>query len=181
MKSSANRAVFLDRDGVINQKFPEGQYVTRWEEFCFLPGIAEAIAVLKGAGFRVFVVTNQRCVAKGFVSLPEMDVLHHRMLSALAAADAAVDGVYCCPHDIVPPCECRKPRPGMLVAAARTHQLDLARSWMIGDSPTDIEAGKNAGCRTVRILTVGDAESGAADLFAESLPDAVRQILACGD
>lgn len=181
MRSSANRAVFLDRDGVINQKFPEGQYVTRWEEFRFLPGTAEAIAVLNGAGFRVFIATNQRCVAKGVVSLQDMDALHRQMLSALGEANAQVEEVYCCPHEIEPACECRKPRPGMLLAAARAHQLDLTRSWMIGDSPSDIEAGKNAGCKTVRIMAAGDADYGAADLFAESLPDAVRQIIARED
>lgn len=181
MRFSANRAVFLDRDGVINRKAPDGQYVTRWEEFQFLPGIADAIAVLKSAGFLVIVVTNQRCVAKGLATLRDVEVLHRRMVGALAEANAVVDGIYCCPHESDPPCECRKPRPGLLVAAARAQGVDLIRSWMIGDSPSDVQAGKNAGCKTVRILNADGVDREAADLIAESLPDAVQKILTSED
>src|SRR5713226_8081108 len=93
------RAAFLDRDGVINRKLPDGQYVTHWEEMQFLPRVDSAIASLKRAGFRVIVVSNQRCVAKGLLSLCDLDLINRRMLAELAAADAVIDEVYCCPHE----------------------------------------------------------------------------------
>jgi len=171
------RAAFLDRDGVINRKPKEGQYVTRWEEMQFLPGVAEGIALLIGAGFCVIVASNQRCVAKGLLTVRELDLIHQRMCQELAAAGAVITEVYYCPHDTQPPCSCRKPAPGMLLAAARAHEIDLTASWMIGDSDIDVEAGKNAGCRTARILKSDQIASGSADVLAQSLLLAVHQIL----
>ena len=177
------RAAFLDRDGVINRKPPEGQYVTRWEEMQFLPGAAEAVALLGGAGFRVIVVTNQRCVAKGLLTVPELELIHQRMCDQLAASGAVIDEIYYCPHEEEPPCSCRKPAPGMILTAARAHQIDLPASWMIGDSDRDVEAGRRAGCRTARILKSDQVASGVADVSARSLLNAVEKILrlqSCG-
>ncbi len=180
------RAVFLDRDGVINRKPPEGQYVTRWEDFHFLPGVVESIALLNQAGFSVIVVTNQRCVAKGFITIADIEKMHKLMSDSLARAGAALDGVYYCPHEKEPLCNCRKPAPGMLIEAARAHEISLINSWMIGDSDIDIEAGKNAGCKTARLVTametVGDSRSNSTppnsgDIVAPSLLDAIHQIL----
>jgi len=171
------RAAFLDRDGVINRKPKEGQYVTRWEEMQFLPGVAEGIALLIGAGFCVIVVSNQRCVAKGLLTVRELGLIHERMCQELAAAGAVITEVYYCPHETQPPCSCRKPAPGMLLAAARAHEIDLTASWMIGDSHIDVEAGKNAGCRTARILKSDQVANGSADVLAQSLLLAVQQIL----
>jgi D-glycero-D-manno-heptose 1,7-bisphosphate phosphatase len=172
-----NKAAFLDRDGVINRKLPEGQYVTRWEEMEFLSGVAEAIDLLVAAGFRVIVVTNQRCVAKGLLTVPELDLIHERMCQQLAISGAIITEVYYCPHEVQPPCSCRKPAPGMLLAAARAHQIDLSVSWMIGDSDIDIEAGRKAGCRTARILKSDQLPGSAADVSAPSLLEAVHQVL----
>lgn len=173
-----NRAAFLDRDGVINQKAPtEGEYITRWEKMHILPRVAEAIALLNRAGFRVIVVSNQRCVAKGLLTTSELDSIHERMCRELTAKGARIDAVYYCPHEEQPRCGCRKPAPGMLFAAANEHKVDLSSSWMIGDSEKDVEAGRSAGCRTMRI--VGDeatADKGA-DAHAQSLLEAVQQIL----
>jgi len=174
------RAAFLDRDGVINQKAPEGHYVTCWEEMHFLPDAARAIAMLNQADFRVIVVSNQRCVARGLMTAADLDSLHQQMCNALAGAGAIVDGAYYCPHDKQPPCSCRKPAPGMLLTAARAHQIDLAASWMIGDSEIDVEAGRNAGCRTVLLARDGDTGVGNADVVAPSLLEAVQQILRWG-
>jgi len=171
------KAVFLDRDGVINRKPPEGEYVTSWEGLELLPGVAEATASLVKTGFRVIVVSNQRCVSKGLLTVRELESIHQRLCQKLAAASAVITAVYYCPHDTQPPCTCRKPAPGMLLAAARDHELDLTGSWMIGDSDTDVEAGKKAGCRTARILKIGEMPHGGADIFAQSLFDAVQQIL----
>lgn len=171
------RAAFLDRDGVINRKPPEGQYVTRWEEMQILPGVAEAIALLSGAGFCVIVVSNQRCVAKGLLTVLELDLIHQRLCQKLATAGAEITKVYYCPHEKYPPCTCRKPAPGMILAAARAHEINLTASWMIGDSDIDVQAGRNAGCRTARILRSDQAGTDVADVFAQSLLDAVHQIL----
>ena len=171
-----SRAAFLDRDGVINRKPPEGQYVTRWEELHFLPGVAGAIARLSRIGFRVIVVSNQRCIAKGLVTAPDMDAMHKRMCSEMAAAGATIDAVYYCPHEKVPPCSCRKPAPGMLLSAARDHQIDLAASWMIGDCEVDIAAGRNARCKTV-LISEGPHPNSEADIIARSLAEAVEKIL----
>src|SRR5215467_10342099 len=119
------RAAFLDRDGVINRKAPEGEYVTRWEEVEILPGAAEAIVLLNQSGLCAVVVSNQRCVAKGLITAAELEALHRRMCEALGSAGATVDAVYFCPHETEPPCRCRKPQPGMLFDAARDHGIDL--------------------------------------------------------
>lgn len=183
------RAAFLDRDGVINQKAPDGQYVTRWEDFHILPGVIEGIVRLNRAGLRVIVVTNQRCVAKGLLTEAELGKLHRQMSEHLARAGAPVDGIYYCPHELESACDCRKPAPGMLLEAARAHGLDLRASWMIGDSDSDIQAGKNAGCRTARLLgkkqTEDEREDGCAlpgdaDIIAASFLDAIQQILQLG-
>ncbi|MGA7645457.1 MAG: HAD family hydrolase [Terriglobales bacterium] len=172
-----NKAAFLDRDGVINRKPPEGQYVTRWDELGFLPGVAHAIAQLNQAGFRVIVVSNQRCVAKGLLTAADLDSIHRRMCIELAAAGAIVDAVYYCPHEKLPPCSCRKPAPGMLLSAAREHQIDLTASWIIGDSDADVSAGRSAGCKTALLTANGERANGMTDVVAESLLEAVHKIL----
>jgi D-glycero-D-manno-heptose 1,7-bisphosphate phosphatase len=173
-----NKAAFLDRDGVINRKAEtEDEYITRWEEMHILPGVVEAIALLNRSGFRVIVVTNQRCVAKGFLTSNELESVHRRMCQELAAMGAVIDEVYYCPHEEQPPCGCRKPEPGMLLEAANEYEVDLTSSWMIGDSEKDVEAGKSAGCRTARILRSHACSSGKPDVLATSLLEAVQQIL----
>jgi D-glycero-D-manno-heptose 1,7-bisphosphate phosphatase len=175
-----NRAAFLDRDGVINYKAPEGQYVTCLEEFQFIPGVEEAIGSLNKAGYIVIVVTNQRCVAKGLLTAQGLDSIHEWMCQELADAGATIAGVYSCPHENEPPCGCRKPAPGMLLRAARVHEIDLTTSWLVGDSDIDIQAGRRASCRTARILERDEVAGGSADVFARSLLDATHQILKFG-
>ena len=181
-----SRAVFLDRDGVINQRPPEGEYITRWEDFHILPGVAEGVALLNRVGFSVIVVTNQRGVAKGLITEAALEKMHERMTADLARAGAKIDATFYCPHDIEPRCECRKPAPGMLVSAARLHGIDLRTSWMIGDSDNDVEAGVNAGCKTARVVATDVSSSERAriseatikaEISATSLLDAIRQIL----
>lgn len=180
------RAAFLDRDGVINRKAPEGQYVTVWEDFRVLPGVVEGITLLNRAGFFVIVVTNQQCVAKGLMTVADLEKMHQQMVDYLARAGAKIDAIYCCPHAVGQRCNCRKPAPGMLLDAAKSSGIELPASWMIGDSDIDVEAGKNAGCKTVRVFVTNETvdESGsrgalqdAADIVASTLLDAVRQIL----
>lgn len=190
-----NQAAFLDRDGVINRKAAAGEYITRWEEMEILPGVAEAIGRLRRAGYRVMVITNQRCVAKGLMTGAQLESLHERLGEGLARAGAAIDDFYYCPHEEQPACGCRKPQPGMLLAAAREHGVDLQASWMVGDSEKDIVAGRRAGCRTARIaepkigaevsakivrakiVSANLEADGQADVIAASLREAVEQIL----
>lgn len=181
-----SRAVFLDRDGVINQKPPEGDYITAWEDFHILPGVAEAITRLNRAGFAVIVVTNQRCIAKGLITAAGVEAIHKRMTDSLSCAGATIEATYYCPHEQVPACRCRKPAPGMLLEAANARGIELATSWMIGDSSVDIEAGKKVGCMTAFIAPEHAPEGQAcfdrstlasADISAASLLDAVHKIL----
>jgi len=184
--SSMTRAVFLDRDGVINQKAPEGLYVTRWEDFHIFPRAIECVAQLNRAGLKVIVVTNQRCVAKRLITIDDLEKLHQRMSSLFAKSGATIDAIYYCPHELNPSCSCRKPAPGMLLDAAREHGIELTESWMVGDSDIDVEAGKNAGCKTVLLLEKGEiarerrrraSDANAADITAHSLPEAIQLIL----
>jgi D-glycero-D-manno-heptose 1,7-bisphosphate phosphatase len=181
-----NKAVFLDRDGVINQKPKEGEYITSWEDFHILPGVAEGIALLKGAGYMVVVVTNQRSVAKGLLSVADLEKIHEQMSEALLRASAKLDGIYYCPHDYEPACNCRKPAPGMLLEAAQRHGIDLRSSWIVGDSEIDMQAGKSAGCKTARVskerekhTTYADTNDifGRVEINASSLLDSARRIL----
>lgn len=173
-----NKAAFLDRDGVINEKAPtEDEYVTCWEEMKILPGVPQAISLLNRAGFTVIIVTNQRSVAKGLITIPELESMHRRMRDELSHFGAIIDDIYYCPHDLKPACACRKPESGMLLEAARRHDINLTASWMIGDSEKDIEAGKKAGCKTARVIHSNETSNASADVVARCLLEATRQIL----
>src|SRR6202166_5251646 len=124
-----NKAAFLDRDGVINQKATiEGEYITRWEELKILPRVAEAIILLRRAWFQVIVVSNQRCVAKGLLAEAELDSMHRKLCDELGALGATIDAVYYCPHDEEPPCSCLSGQPGHRGAAATERKIDFPAS-----------------------------------------------------
>ena len=161
-----NRAVFLDRDGTINV---EKHYLHKIEDFEFIPGAPEAIKKLKDAGFLVIVVSNQAGVARGFFDEQAVETLHRHLQSELAALGTAIDAFYFCPHHPEEgvgryriACDCRKGEPGMLLQAAREHNIDLHASFMIGDKLADIEAGERAGCQSILVLT-GYGETAALD------------------
>lgn len=144
-------AVFLDRDGVINEN--RDDHVKCWGDFRFLPGAPEAVARLSRAGVRVFVVTNQAIINRGLVSRASVEALNHRMVREIRRRGGAVEAVACCPHRSEEQCGCRKPRPGLLLDLARRHVVDLSEAAVVGDALSDIEAGQAAGCRTVLVLT----------------------------
>jgi D-glycero-D-manno-heptose 1,7-bisphosphate phosphatase len=170
------RYIFLDRDGVLNRKPPEGGYVTRWSEFAWIPGSIEAIARLNRAGFRVLVVTNQRGIALGLYTEDGLGEIHRNMRADLAKHGAHVDAIYYCPHDR-DVCDCRKPGTGMFEQARRDFpDITGENSIMIGDSHTDIQAGKSFGMKTIFI----GAEESAADAQAASLEEAVARHLSLG-
>jgi D-glycero-D-manno-heptose 1,7-bisphosphate phosphatase len=145
------RFVFLDRDGVINRKMPEGQWVTSPAQVEMLEGAAAAIAKLNRLGIRVIVVTNQRGIAVGLYSESELFAIHGHLRALLASQDAQLDAIYYCPHDRQG-CACRKPKPGMLLQAFDDFPAaNASNSLMIGDSLSDVQAGQAAGLPTVFI------------------------------
>lgn len=173
-----NRAVFLDRDGVLIE---DTGYPDDPERIPLLPGVAEGLARLQAAGWRLVVVTNQSGIARGRFTLARLAEIHDRLLAQLAAADITIDALYFCPHHPEAPlpefhhaCDHRKPLPGMLLSAARDLDLDLTQCWMIGDKESDVRAGHAAGCRTLRLT--GSATS--ADATARDLIEAAARILA---
>ena len=178
------RLVFLDRDGVVNRKLPEDNYIATWEQFEFMPSAPEAIAKLNRAGIKVVVVTNQRGVALGRLSEHDLISIHEQMERALQTYDAHIDRIYFCPHDGTV-CACRKPKPGLLLQAfAHFREVQPANGVLIGDSLQDVEAGRSAGVKTILVRGIaatrkpGFAEAETkADAVADSLCDAVSVVL----
>ena len=161
----------------MNVKAPEGEYVTDPAALVLLPGAAQAVRRLNDAGLRVVLVSNQRCVARGLASMAEVARVHDRLAELLAAAGAHLDGWYVCPHE-ARECDCRKPLPGLLLAAAADAGIDLAAATMVGDAESDVLAGRAAGTATVRIAPPGTAS--AADLVVPTLADAVDHLVRSG-
>lgn len=135
------RAVFLDRDGVINRKVPDGEYVKDTNELDLLPEIKRATARLKKDGYLVVVITNQRGVARGQVSEDNLSAIHKEIQMKL---DDSIDAFYYCPHELNL-CDCRKPQPGLILEASKDLDIDLKLSWIIGDRESDKQAGIAAG------------------------------------
>jgi D,D-heptose 1,7-bisphosphate phosphatase len=165
------KALFLDRDGTL---LTEKGYVTTPDDVEPLPGVAEALAAAAAAGWKLIVVTNQACVAKGLITEEELGAIHQRMVAMLGAEGAFLDGVYWCPHHpegSVPEfsieCSCRKPRSGLLEQAAVEHGLELGECVMVGDTLRDLEAGRGAGARTALVLTGKGAATSQADHGAD--------------
>ena len=150
--SHARKAVFLDRDGTINI---EKNYLYRIEEWEWIPGAMEAIRAFNAAGFLVVVVTNQAGIARGLYTEQELKTLHTFVDGEVKKADAKIDRYYYCPHhpEFTDPCECRKPKPGMLLRAAKELNIDLGKSWMIGDRITDMQAAEEAGVKSLMVRT----------------------------
>jgi D-glycero-D-manno-heptose 1,7-bisphosphate phosphatase len=160
--------VFLDRDGVVNRKLPEGAYVTGWEQFEWLPGAVGAIAGLNRAGMTVILVSNQRGIALGLFTHDQLELIHKNMRAHLALHGARVDAIYYCPHD-VGECQCRKPDIGLFEQAYKDFpQASADNSVVIGDSVSDIEAGQRMGMRTIFIQGEVDRQKAGAALAAES-------------
>lgn len=186
--SEKRKAVFLDRDGVINE---ETNYAHRRDQLMLIPRAAEAIRLLNDNGFLVIVTTNQAGIARGLYEEKDMHAFHRAMKEELKKEKGArLDAIYWCPHhpEVVHEvhriiCDCRKPRPGMLLQASRDFSIDLARSFMVGDKWSDIDAGANAGCKTVMVRTGYGKEERAqqkerkADFHTSDLFDAVHVIL----
>jgi D-glycero-D-manno-heptose 1,7-bisphosphate phosphatase len=169
--------VLLDRDGVLNRvvlRDGRGASPRSFAEFELLPGAARAVASLRAAGLPVLVVTNQPDVARGFLAPAELARMHEHLRRRVQP-----DEIYACLHDDADRCDCRKPRPGLLLRAAADFQLDLARSWMVGDSWKDVEAARAASCRMIFVAAPhADAGTSRPRRIAVSLADAAEIILA---
>jgi len=175
----SRRAVFLDRDGTLNQAFIRdgvSHPPHRLEDLHILPGVPEALDALKAAGFALYVITNQPDVARGQAAEADVAAIN----AALAQRLPMLDAVFCCLHDDTDRCTCRKPLPGMLLQAAETHGVDLGGSFVVGDSWRDTEAGLQAGCRTIQLRVDGVAErpQQPPHRWAASLAEAAQVILA---
>lgn len=153
------KAIFLDRDGTINKYVG---FLRNIDEFELTDGAADAVRTINCSGYLAIVVTNQPVVARGEVSFEELEEIHNKMETLLGKEGAYLDAIYFCPHhpdrgyegerpDLKFDCECRKPKPGMLLKAAKEFNIDLAKSWMVGDGENDVKAGQNAGCQTALI------------------------------
>lgn len=145
------KVILLDRDGVINKRPKRGDYVKSWNEFVFLPGSKEAIKLLKEKGYTVFIISNQSGIARGMVTKKNLSIIHENMQKELKKQGSRIDVIYYCPHGWDEGCDCRKPKPGLLLQASREHFIDLTKAIFIGDDKRDIEAGKQAGCKTILV------------------------------
>jgi histidinol-phosphate phosphatase family protein len=188
--SQSQVGVFLDRDGTV---IKEVGGLTMPEQLQLLPGAAEAIKILNHKGLRTILITNQPVVAKGFCKEEDVELIHRKLQTLLGREHAFLDAIYYCPHhpdkgyngerlDLKFECNCRKPKAGMIFQAAESLNIDLKKSWLIGDTTTDVQTAKNAGLKSVLVRTGHAGFDGKydsqADLVRENLLDAVQNILA---
>ncbi|MBI4764883.1 MAG: D-glycero-beta-D-manno-heptose 1,7-bisphosphate 7-phosphatase [Deltaproteobacteria bacterium] len=180
-----NQALFLDRDGVINEDRED--YVKSWEEFRFIPGVRSALKKLRKAKIPVVLITNQSVIGRGMITENELSVIHEGMGKAVQKAGGLFQKIYYCPHHPRDRCRCRKPRIGLLKKAAQELDLDLTKCVLVGDTLKDIQTGNRAGCRTILVQSgQGKASlikiiSGKTrikpDWVCDNLPEAVPLIL----
>ena len=177
--TASQRAVFLDRDGTIME---DTNYVGDVERVVLIPGAAGALKRLQEAGYKLFVVTNQSGVGRGYFTREAVEAIHAHLDDHFGKAGVRFDRYYVCPHHPEDKCDCRKPKPRFLLEAAREYGLDLARSFMVGDRPSDIQAGVTAGTKAILVLTGAGRETLAKqevnpDFVAEDIGAAATWIL----
>ena len=146
------RAIFLDRDGVINK---EVNYLSNPDDLELIDGVIEALKILRNLGYLLIIITNQAGVARGYFTESTLLKIHEKLIRILEKNDVHLDDIFYCPHhpDFTEICECRKPKPGMILSAQKKYDIDLNESFMVGDTLNDIQTGINAGCKTVLVLT----------------------------
>jgi D-glycero-D-manno-heptose 1,7-bisphosphate phosphatase len=150
-------ALFLDRDGVINEN--RANYVRSWADVALYPQALRALALVRDLPYKIIVVTNQSAVGRGIISLAEAEAINDGIVTAVTQHGGRIDAAYLCPHAPTDNCGCRKPRPGMLLRAAREHGIDIGRSIMIGDALTDLAAGQAAGVAHTILLRTGRGQA----------------------
>ncbi|MDH3234155.1 MAG: HAD-IIIA family hydrolase [Alphaproteobacteria bacterium] len=159
-------AIFLDRDGVLNERAPKAEYIRRPAEFRFLPGVLQAMRRLTEAGYRIIVVSNQAGIGRGVMTEEDLAGIHEKMTGEAREAGARIDAIYYCPHDWDAGCDCRKPKPGMLHQAQREWHLDLTRTLFIGDDERDGQTAEAAGCP----FELATAERTLLDIVEDKVP-----------
>lgn len=169
-----NKAIFLDRDGVINI---DKDYVSRIEDFEFKEGIFPLLHHFQNLGYHLFIVTNQSGIGRGYYSLEDFHTLNDWMLDAFEKEKISIHEVFYCPHAPGEACTCRKPSPGMITQAASRYEIDLSHSWMIGDKESDIGAGRNAGVKET-ILVLGKKGEDVSQSSADHKVKNLKEILA---
>jgi D-glycero-D-manno-heptose 1,7-bisphosphate phosphatase len=147
------RHIILDRDGVLNREAPDSGYVRNPEEFHWLPGALDGLAMLRGAGLRISVATNQSGVGRGLMSLQQLEAVHDKMRSEAARAGGAIDAIFFCPHAPEADCSCRKPAPDLIQAAVTSAGIGAAESLVVGDDRRDVEAARRAGVAAALVRT----------------------------
>ena len=177
--------IFLDRDGVINQDSPF--YIKSPEEFHFIEGSPQAVALLNENRFDVILITNQSAVGRKMITQNTLDAIFKKMITGVEAAGGRIKDIFFCPHTPDAGCDCRKPKPGLIIQAKDRYGIDLSASLMVGDSAKDIECALAAGCQKTILVKTGNGqkafnaldENGVApDLFANDLFEAVQWIIA---
>ena len=168
MNPSLRPCVFFDRDGVVNADPHPARYVTSPEAFHIYAGFVRALRVVRDKGWLAVLITNQKGVATGAIPPGMLERIHEYMAEQLRAEGLCFDGIYACTHTEADACDCRKPKPGSMLRAAHDLDIALPASWMIGDSPRDMEAGRAAGCHT---LMVGPKTGGEAEVRLAAIDD----------
>lgn len=172
------KAVFLDRDGTVNAGIPYHERVDSVDKVELLPNSLEALSLLAKSDYFVFFVTNQAGLAEGLITMDDFEAINSKLLEMIAPSGIKITKTFVCPHGEHDNCECRKPKPKMLIDAARKYSIDLANSYMVGDRSSDIETGINAGTKTILVQTGSILEAPKATYTATDLLDAVNYILA---
>lgn len=173
------KAVFLDRDGTVNVGTPTYERLDSVDKIELLPNTLRALKLLKALDYKVFFVSNQAGLAEGLITQAEFNTINDRVLELIAPAGVVITQTYVCPHSEASDCDCRKPKPKLLQDAAKKYDLELANSWMIGDRPSDVMTGVNAGTKTILVKTgVPTVESAEATVTLPSLLEAIEYIAA---
>jgi D-glycero-D-manno-heptose 1,7-bisphosphate phosphatase len=146
-------AIFLDRDGVIIEN--RRDYVRSWKDVTIFPQAVSALCRVRASPYKIIIITNQSAVGRGILSLDEAEAINHRLISVLQRAGCRIDGIFMCPHTPEANCNCRKPKPGLILQAVQALSVDVSRSWLIGDAWSDLQAGQSAGIRHNVLVRTG--------------------------
>lgn len=174
------KVIFFDRDGIVNVPPEPGGYVQCPDDFHIMPEFFRALEIIRRGGYEAVIITNQQGVGKGLYSKQTLRRIHEKLLDEVHGNGMEILDIFFCPHLATENCNCRKPRPGMILEAARKWNIDLAESWMVGDSFRDVDAGSAAGCRTLLINPEYYAKSTVWIQSISDMPDTVRDEIVRG-
>lgn len=170
------KAIFLDRDGTINAGIPKYERVDSIDKVEILPNVIQGLSELAKLDYLFFFVTNQAGIAEGLITLEDFSEINNEVLKQVSSSAIEITETYICPHGTGSDCNCQKPKPKLLLDAAEKYDIDLSKSWMIGDRLTDIHTGINAGVKTILVQTGSIAEAPEATFAAKDLLEAAQYI-----